>query len=162
MIDALEPRKQRLKNAVDDLVGAVGGAEKAPHYTRLKRPQSFGEYASIDHPDRWAPLDVIADLERNTRHLPGAPHVTRVMCAEAGGAFVKLPDGGTPGSCFHRTLAELTIEYGEVAAHLIAALGDGKLCADDVKQRRLIPEVDDALAKLAQLRMQLEAVEQGG
>jgi hypothetical protein len=81
---------KRLKRRTDKLIEACGGLVTAAHETRAGK-SSLANYAdSRDHgaaANMWAPIDVIADLER----AAGEPLVTRELARLAGYDLLPMP-----------------------------------------------------------------------
>lgn len=157
-----DPRRQSLKVATADLIDAVGGQSRAAEYSRrIRRQQSFSDY-SAPNVDQFIPIDAAMDLEAVTVGKPGWPHITRALCARAGGAFVAMP-AELPGSTeAHLRLAELIKEFSDLSTAMAVALADGKLCARDVRRGALVAEADELVAKAAEVRALLERIEAEG
>ncbi len=157
-----EPRRQSLKVATGELIEAVGGQERAAEYSRrIKRQQSFSDYA-LPNVDAFMSIDTAMDLEAVTVGKPGWPHVTRALCARAGGAFVAMPATVPDAAEAHLRLAELTKEFSDVSGGMLAALAAGGLSARDVRRRALVAEADELVTKAAELRALLERIEAEG
>jgi hypothetical protein len=157
-----DPKRLSLKVATAELVDAAGGQARAAGYCkRVKRQQSFSDYA-LANVDHFMPIDAVLDLEARTVGLPGWPHVTRELCARNGGAFVALPVA-PPGACeAHQRLAELTKEFSELSSGVLTALANGgRIEAWEVRDLRLIAEADDLVEKAAELRALLERIAEG-
>ncbi|KKC24888.1 hypothetical protein WP12_16810 [Sphingomonas sp. SRS2] len=156
-----DSRRQSLKVATGELIDAAGGQARAAEYSRrIKRQQSFSDYALVNV-DTFIPVDAALDLEARTVGLPGWPHVTREMCARNGGSFVA--NVVLPGSTeAHLRLAELIKEFSDVSTAMAVALADGKLCAEDVRRGALVAEADQLVSKAAEVRALLERIEAEG
>lgn len=118
--------RQSLKRATRALIGAVGGQEAAVGFCRIRRQQALSEYCSVaaDHIERFAPIDVIADLEGVTAGFPGAPHVTRELARQAGFVLVPLPaahETADLADCLPRIIRETADVTAALAAQLSAA-----------------------------------------
>ena len=160
--DILAPEKQGLKVATRALVRAVGGQEACPGFARYTRHQAYSEFGSIEHGDKFMPIDVVADLEAVSHGTAGHPHVTRALCERAGGAFVKLPSAA-PGACdWHKALAGLIEESRDVTTRLLEALGDGKtpgsVTAAEIRAGKMIDETNALIGVGVNLRAMLERV----
>lgn len=162
--DAYRPDDLALRASAGALVQAAGGQEAAAAFARfVKRHQSIGEYGLPDG-GRWMRIDVVRDLERVTRNVPGWPIVTRHLAAEQGFALVQLPPaGGARVADWHGHMKRLARGSAEMTAHLCEALaGDGAVTADEVRARGMIAEGRAAITALVELVTQLEAVAEGG
>lgn len=157
-----DPRRQGLKDATADLIAAIGGqARAAEHCRRVKSQQSFSNFET-KNVDAFIPIDAVMDLEGRTVGMPGWPHVTRELCARAGGTFIAMP-AALPGCTeAHLRLAELTKEFSDVSGAMLTGLADGRLCAADVRKGQLVAEADDLVTKAAELRALLERIEAEG
>ncbi|MHA3791480.1 hypothetical protein [Sphingomonas sp. YL-JM2C] len=160
--DILPPDKQGLKAATRALVRAVGGQEACPGFARYTRHQAYSEFASIEHGDKFMPVDVIADLEAVSHGTAGHPHVTRALCKRAGGAFVKLPSAEVSTADWHKALADLIEESRDVTTRLLEALGDsrtpGAVTAAEIRASAMIDETDALIGVGVNLRAMLERV----
>lgn len=156
--DILPPDKQGLKVASRALVRAVGGQEACPGFARYTRHQAYSEFASIEHGDKFMPIDVVADLEAVTHGTAGHPHVTRILCERAGGAFVKLPEAKVSVSGWHQAVSALIAESNDVSTRMLTILGDGIVEADEIKRAKLIDETNALIAAGVNLRAMLERV----
>lgn len=83
--------------------------------------------------------------------VPGAPSMAEYFAHRAGGVFLPIPSNGEP-------IASLTADAmrasGAAAAELVAAL-EGGLTPDEAEAA--LPELDQALRALAQLRASVKA-----
>jgi hypothetical protein len=158
----LSADKQALKVATGRLVRAAGGQEAAVGFTRLTRHQALSDAASVtaEHAARFAPIDVIADLEAVTVGTPGHPVVTRQLARQAGYALVRLPTRQRIPAPADRELADhlctIMREAGEVTLILGGHLRCGEIPAgrDAAQLRR---EIDDAIQALVELDQVLQA-----
>jgi len=156
--EGLTPEKQGAKVASRALVRAVGGQEACPGFARYTRHQAYSEFASIEHGDKFMPIDVVIDLEAVTHGMPGHPHVTRYLCERAGGAFVALPAAEITAKDFHGAVSALISESHDVATRLIEALGDGRVTAAEVRSAKMIEETNALIGVGVNLRAMLERV----
>lgn len=149
----LRPDKQALKRATSMLVRAAGGQEAAVGFTRLSRHQALSDYGnpSADMATRFAPIDVVADLEALTHDTPDHPAVTRQLARLAGYDLVRLPEvragGDLSTQLFDviRETSEVTLMVGQ---HLRDAEGVGFRGAAIGAVRR---EIADAVRALLEL-----------
>lgn len=159
MADAmLSPEKQGLKVASKALVRAVGGQEACPGFARYTRHQTYSEFASIEHGDKFMPTDVVMDLEAVAHGTAGYPQVTRYLCERAGGAFVKLPEAAPGAADWHKALAALIEESRDVTTRLLDALGDGQVSAAEIRAGKIIDETNALIGVGVNLRAMLERV----
>jgi hypothetical protein len=139
----LTPAQQALKNASLDLVKAAGGFDAAAGFCRIGKSQ-LSDACSVNHPDKWLPVDVVADLQGVTRGQPGWPFVTRQLAEREALVLVALP-AVSSGPDFPAYLAQLAKEGGELMANLATALADGKVCSGDVARLDLLREAADVV-----------------
>lgn len=146
-----------LKAATRQLVITVGGAVAAAAVTRGDH-QGISRYGSAnpEYDERFMPVDVVADLESECEQ----PVVTRALATQAGFLLVPMPKGVGAGTALGMVTAKALKETSEVFVALADALGDGKVCAADA--RRVVPEIDEAIAKLAALKLQVQAEAEAG
>lgn len=121
----MTPERIALKRATVDMVKGVGGLETAAPFTRIQKSK-LAEYGSLNHPDRFAPIDVVADLEPLAREREGWPHVTQALCRAMGGVFVALPDAPVTGADLFGKLALLSTEFSHVTHAVCEGMRDGK------------------------------------
>ncbi|ARR54573.1 hypothetical protein HY78_14605 [Rhizorhabdus wittichii DC-6] len=142
----LDPRSLSLKRAFRALVGAAGGQEEAAKLCRrIRRHQTHSDYGA-PNVDQFAPVDVIAELEEVTMSAPGWPHVTRELCARAGGLFVPAPPGELGAADWLQRCAQLLKEHADLSGGLARALADGTLCARDIHEQNLVAEAEHLFA----------------
>ncbi len=162
MADGLNPEKQGAKVASRALVRAVGGQEACPGFARYTRHQAYSEFGSIEHGDKFMPVDVVIDLEAVTHGMPGHPHVTRYLCERAGGAFVALPEAAPATGDWHGMIAALIEESRDVTTRLLEALGDAKtpgaVTATEIRAGKMIDETNALIGVGVNLRAMLERV----
>lgn len=143
---------QALKAATRQLVNAAGGSVAAAAVTRGDH-QSISRYGSA-HPDndgRFIPVDVIADLESECEQ----PVLTRELARLSGHLLVPVPHVVRSGTALGVITAKALKETSEVFVALAEGMGDGKICADDAAN--ISREIDEALTKLAALKLQVHA-----
>lgn len=157
----ISPDKQGLKNATRALVRAVGGQEACPPFARYQRHQSYSDFASIEQPDKFMPVDVVADLEGVTHGKAGHPIVTAWLCRMAGGTFVRVPDSCPDEGSFLAALSALTCEFSDLSRGVMSALADGKVTPEEIDEGRLLGKCDDLASKVMQIRALLERAAAG-
>lgn len=140
-----------LKTATRQLRKSIGTQAEAAAATRVGQ-QTIAGYESTGqaHDADFAPIDVIADLEAEC----GQPLVTRKLAELSGHVLVPLPVASKGGKLGRVTAAALK-ETAEVFAHLGAALEDERICGAEAET--LGQDIDDAIAKLAALKLQIVA-----
>lgn len=135
----------RLKAAFGDLLHANGGGIDAAKRTRLSQPDlSRCQSGNPEHALRFAPCDVVADLE----HAAGYPHVTRVLADLADCILVPLPAGASGGALAERT-GRSAKEFGDVMVRIGAALADGRISAAEAAA--ILTEIREAMLELSAL-----------
>jgi hypothetical protein len=140
---------QALKAATRQLVNAAGGTVAAAAVTRGDH-QSMSRYGSA-HPDRFMPIDVLADLESECEQ----PVMTRELARLSGHLLVPVPLVARTGSALGVITAKALKETSEVFVALADGMGDGKLNAAEAA--KIGREIDEALARLAGLKLQVNA-----
>ena len=143
---------QALKAATRQLVNAAGGTVAAAAITRGDH-QSISRYGSAhpDNADRFMPIDVLADLESECEQ----PVLTKALARLSGHLLVQVPQVVRSGTALGVVTAGALKETSEVFVALADAMGDGRLCAADAVN--VGREIDEALAKLAALKLQVQA-----
>lgn len=155
---SMSPDKQGLKTAGAKLVRAIGGHEEAAKHCRVKRHQAFSEYGNHAQPDSFMPVDVVLDLERDTRGTPDWPAMTRYIASELGCALVVLPEAEPSDAAFIAAMGELTKEFSDISQGLCAALLDQRVTPHDVHRLDLIAQTDDLIGVGVKLRAMFERV----
>lgn len=143
---------QALKAATRQLVTAAGGAVAAAAVTRGDH-QSISRYGSA-HPDnveRFMPIDVLADLESECEQ----PVLTAALARLSGHLLVPVPAAARSGSLLGKAMARALKETSEVFVTLAEAHADGQICAGEAA--RVSKEINDALAMLVALKLQVQA-----
>ncbi|WP_303989992.1 phage regulatory CII family protein [Devosia ginsengisoli] len=143
---------QALFAATRQLVTAAGGPVAAAAITRGDH-QSISRYGSAhpDNADRFMPIDVLADLESECEQ----PVLTKELARLSGHLLVPVPRVVRSGTALGAVTASALKETSEVFVALADGLGDGRLCAADAAH--IGREIDEALAKLAALKLQVNA-----
>lgn len=145
-----------LKAAFRRALKLAGGQESAAAITRGAH-QSLNRYGNPSVPEQQAPIDVVADLERDI----GDPIVTRALADLAGFVlFPKPPAGASPE--WAAQIGKLAKEVGEVMTRLGEAVASGgTVTADEIRALRLRPEIAEAIAVLAGIDHILQSIEAG-
>lgn len=108
-----------LKTASRLVTRAVGGVEPAASVCRVNKTILAAAY-DPHQPDRFLPIDVVADLEL----VAADPIVTRVLARLAGYALVPIdPAGGLEA----QALVAVFRGASDVGAEFAAAMADGRL-----------------------------------
>jgi hypothetical protein len=148
----LEERELRLKIATRKTVKAAGGTGLAAEITAV-RQQRISDCQCNNVPE-YLRINEALHLEEEVAHTPEWPAITRTMARHHGFALLPLPDSsmiaGT--SDFHKAIADVSRETGEAVARTCAALADGEVTPDEVKQGELVEEIDQAINSLVMLR----------
>ena len=118
------------KRATEEMIKGVGGFEAAAGFCRVQK-STLHEAASLNHPERFVPVDVVADLEPLAREREGWPHVTQWLCARMDGVFIPLPEAGPCEADVLRGFAALSREYGASSNTILDAAADGKVSATE-------------------------------
>ncbi|WP_173087330.1 phage regulatory CII family protein [Devosia sp. 1635] len=141
----------KLKAATRQLISTSGGPVDAARVTRVDH-QGLSRYGSTneDHAERFMPADVIADIEAEC----GQPIVTRKLADLAGYLLVPVPQVARTGTVLGAVTAATLKETSDVFVALGESLGDGTVSQADAE--RIGREVDEAMAKLAALKLQVE------
>jgi hypothetical protein len=146
----VSPDQRALKALFRALVDCCGGFDAAAACTRVKSSQ-LHNYTDM-RSDQFAPVDVVADLER----VAGEPLVTAELARRAGWLLMPLPAEGE--GRLSQSIAHLARETGEACASFVEAMGnDGRI--DPAEGERIERELADvarvvgqALAALKQAR----------
>lgn len=155
----LTVQQQALKAATRRLVQAVGGQEAATGFCRVARHQTLSDYGNpcADAAQRFAPVDVIADLEAVTHGTPGHPAVTRQLARMAGYELVPLAPAQGGAVDFAGHLARVIRESADVTSALSLHLSESALTGVRVdKAAALRREVAEAIQALVELDAALE------
>ena len=141
----------RLKGAFGDLLHANGGGLDAAQRTRLAQPDlSRFKSTNTEHALRFAPIDVVADLEA----AAGAYPVTRVLAELANCILVPLPEGMAEGALAERT-GKSAKEFGDVMVRIGLALTDGKITAAEATS--ILQEIREVMLELSALAQAVRA-----
>jgi hypothetical protein len=143
----LSPDQRAFKALFRALVDRCGKFEAAALCTRVGTSQ-LHNYTDM-HSDQFAPVDVVADLER----VAGEPLVTAELARRAGFLLIPLPADGQ--GRLAKDMAQLGREMGEVFAAYAEAMGnDGRMDAAESEQveRELADVARIAAGAIATLR----------
>jgi len=142
---------RRIKRASKALVGAVGGTIDAADICKL-RQQRVSE-CQLPNVPTFLPVDAVLSLEDEARGSDGFPQVTAAMARHHGFALMQLPSATLVEGSWHRSLAEVSREAGDVVGKIVNALADdGDVSAKEIISGRIVEEIDDAIARLADLK----------
>lgn len=139
-----------LKAATRRLVQAAGGAVAAASITRGAH-QHLSAYGSAheDQAERFAPIDVVADLESEVEK----PIVASYLANLLGFMLVPVPVAAKLGAGLAKAAAAALKETSEVFVQVADRSADGVICPDDGKA--IVKEIDEAIVKLAALKAQV-------
>ena len=154
----MKPETIALKNACREMIRGVGGLEAAEPFCRVGSTK-LAEYYSLNHADRFAPIDVIADLEPMARDREGWPHVTSALCKMMGGAFLPLPARTATAGDVFGLLASLSKELSDVTGVICKSMADGTM--DDDEARAAERELDELIALAVEMRALVRSIHQG-
>ena len=119
------PWLQDGKAATDDLIRAYGGQVAAEQLTG-KGQSRLSAYGGRNT-DAFAPVDVVAKLERSTHGCAGHPHVTRWLCRNAGGVRVRrntIRIAGLPAAFDGFTLLHLSDLHADMSGPAMARVAE--------------------------------------
>lgn len=148
----MKPERIGLKIATGEMIKGLGGLEAAAGFCRVGK-SALHEAQSLNCPDRFVAIDVVADLEPLARDRDGWPHVTRALCHLMGGVFVLVPDRPAEREDLIGSVGRLAKEAADVTQSICSALADGRVEAREVAAARV--QIEEAMAVLAQLDRQL-------
>ncbi|MEM7301885.1 MAG: hypothetical protein AAF468_12435 [Pseudomonadota bacterium] len=144
-MDRALPRRDyyALKAATRHLMDQAGGARLAEQVTD-KSHNTLWRYGSLEHMDRYIPVDVVADLEEGLPH----PIITQALAELAGYTLVKVPAPDAPADL--KTAQADTVERcGAFLTSLSHSLTSGPL--SDPQKAHLRKECLASIAALAGL-----------
>ena len=144
-----------LKTVFRELVKRIGGVGHASSLTRV-RHQEISNYGSAeaDYAERFAPIDVVADLESEV-----GPVVTRELARLSNHILVPLPQVARNGTPLGRITAKAMKETAEVFVRMGELLDDGVLTK--VEGAQLRTEIREAMVALAMLELQVDQETKG-
>ena len=153
-MSGLSNRERELKAASADLFDdAVGKYELAPEVVSLHKSQAHRCCSSNDE-SNFFNLRHIAAMERRA----AAPLVTIVLARQAGGGFIRLPEGFGNSSGLPMQVVELVKEVGDVADALREGLADDDEL-DNAELAKIERELDELIDKAVQGRAQVRAMQ---
>ncbi|MES3155030.1 phage regulatory CII family protein [Sphingomonas faeni] len=144
----MTPEKLNLKRATGEMLKGVGGLEAASGFCRVGK-SALGDNQSVNKPESFVALDVIADLEPLARDRDGWPHVTRALAATMGFVLVKLPEVPATSAELLSLIGRHAKEGGDVSQAVCRALADNHVSRSDAREiRREIREQMEVLAAM--------------
>ncbi|MFP9138721.1 phage regulatory CII family protein [Devosia sp. XGJD_8] len=138
----------KLRAATRRLVKFAGNGSQAALITRVSQ-QRLSEYGQPEA-QLFIPIDVVADLEAEC-----GPVVTTELAALSNYLLVPMPEACRKGAVLGRITGEAMKETSEVFITIADIIKDGVVTGAEVK--RLSHEIDEALAKLVALKLQVAA-----
>lgn len=142
-----------LKGASRRLVTGAGLGPRAANVTRV-RQQQLSEYGQPEQ-KLFMPIDVVADLEAEA-----GPIVTAQLAALCNHLLVPVPQAVGSGTMLGQVTAAALKDTSQVFVELANALGDGKVTGAEADA--IAREIDEALARLAALKLQVRAEAEAG
>lgn len=148
-----------LKAATRRVIAAQGGQISAALDFNLAQC-TVSEYVNPKKLDRFIPIDRVALAERFT----GKPFITAELARLSGHVLIELPqlDGDDVWS---RELGAIAKEAGEAMHALGEAIAQGgTVTAEEIRNLKIVDELQDAIAALVHAKSMCEAVlkEEGG
>lgn len=145
-----------LKTIFRQLVKRIGGGAHAATLTRV-RQQEISNYGSAepDYAERFAPIDIVADLEAEV-----GPMVTAELARLSNHILVPLPEVARCNTPLGRITGQAMKETSEVFVRLGDMLDDGVLTR--VEGAHLRREIREAMVALARLELQIVEDSKGG
>ena len=139
-----------LKASTRDLVRRCGGATAASRTTRVAQ-QVLSRYGdtSEENADRFAGIDVVADLEAEC----GEPIITRELALLAG--YDLAPRGERRG-CAVSAAAKMVSANGEAIGAILEALADGSISPEEAVG--MLPRVRLALEQMRELESHITTI----
>lgn len=138
---------RRLKTATLRVLKDHGGGAAAARLIEVRCEEALRQYRDQTRQDRFAPADIIADLEAGADE----PHITRVLAEAQGYVLVPGPGRLRGEGCAYAALQEA----GEFIAELSTALSnDGVI--DRIEAPGVIRDALDAMAALAAVVKELQ------
>jgi hypothetical protein len=162
--DAQLPLKQRrIKRASRALVNSVGTQSEAAEILAMKKDgqRRISELVSPNCPDSFTLFQAL-ELEEEARGAPDWPQITRALARHHDFELLPLA-AALPGVVdWHRGMGEVSKEAAEVVQKICAALADDNLVSPkEIIDGAILEEIDEAIAKLANLRAMARAVVEG-
>lgn len=154
--DDLKPTDIALSGATGDAVHAAGKQVYVAHM--LGRGQSTINAWGNEEAAEFIPLRLVPALERMATGQEGWPHITRALARMQGFELFRLPPPDGDAGDWLAQIGLLWSEGGDVASKMCAALGDGRICADDVRRLRMIEEAEQLVSVAVTLLGRLRAV----
>jgi len=155
----MTPETIALKRATVDMIRGVGGLEVAAQFCRVGK-SVLGDNQSINKPDSFVAIDVVAALEPLARERDGWPHITRALAGEMGFLLFKRPDAVPDKTDLLTLVGQLSQRNGEVAGEVCTSLADGVV--DYAEARRTRARLAMQIAIALELDAALAAIEDKG
>lgn len=155
----MTPEMIAVKRATGEMIRGVGGLEVAAQFCRVGK-SVLGDNQSLNKPDSFVALDVVAALEPLARERDGWPHVTRALADELGLILFKRPEAVPDKADLLSLVGQLSQRNGEVAGEVCTALADGVV--DYAEARRTRARLAIQIAVALELDAALAAIEDKG
>ena len=143
----MTPEKLALKRATQEVIRGVGGLEAAAGFCRVGK-SALSDAQSVNKPDCFVALDVVADLEPLARGRDDWPQITRLLAQLHGFALVKLPDALPACADVLHLVARQARHGGELAEAICEALRDGHISEGEARTARALnrEQIENAVA----------------
>lgn len=155
----MTPELIRIKCATGEMIRGVGGLEVAAQYCRVGK-SVLGDNQSLNKPESFVAVDVVAALEPLARDRDGWPHVLTALADGMGLILFKRPEAVPDKADLLSLVGKLSQRNGEVAGEVCRALADGKV--DYAEARRTRARLKMQIANALELDAALAAIEDNG
>lgn len=152
----MTPDKLHLKRMTAEMLKGVGGLDEATKFCRLQK-STLSDNQSVNKPESFVALDVIADLEPLARDRDGWPHVTRALASAMGFVLVKLPEAPATNADLLNLIGRHAKEGGDISQAACRALADGVVRRPEAREIRT--EIRQQMEVLAAMDAALAAIE---
>lgn len=147
----LPPQQQALKTACRQLIRAFGGQEAAGEELGCSQSR-LSDWGNPNTAD-FMPVGAVLRLEAATHGTAGHPHVSSWLARAAGFVLVRLPNAPSGAGSWHQAMGRVAKDVGEVMERICTALSDdGAVSAREVRDGKVIEEIDQAIEQLVAMR----------
>lgn len=152
----LKPTDIALSEATGDAIYAAG--KQAYVANMLGRSQSTINAWGNPEAAEFIPLRAVPALEQMAAGQDGWPHITRKLAQMQGFELFRLPIADGEAGDWLAQIGLLSTEGADITQKICTALGDRRVCAEDVRTLNMIDDAEQLVSVAVAILSRLRAV----
>lgn len=145
-----------VKELTRQATATAGGQKLLAPLIRQQRVSDLGNDQKVD----VVRITEAALFDRLTHGKPGGAHFARFLADNVGCALIALPAVGQPETLWSQQVGSVLKEVGDIVTGVGFALQDNN-DVDPAEAKALLPEIEEAVNKVVQLREMLKRRAEG-